>query len=64
MLRLLRMALQSILFFLLLGAVIGIAATDTGALEKLSLALLAGVIVWLAKHVRRIGAAAVSPRPI
>ena len=64
MLRLLRMALQLVLFWLLLGSVIGIAAAETGALEKLALAVLGGVIVWLARHVRRIGAVPANPRPI
>ncbi|HZH24118.1 MAG TPA: hypothetical protein VEY49_04385 [Solirubrobacteraceae bacterium] len=57
------MALQLVLFSLLLGTVIGIAAADTGALEKLALAALAGVVVWLARHVRRIGAASANAHP-
>src|SRR5215211_11763 len=32
--RLLRLAIQAVLFFLLLGAVVGFAASETGALEK------------------------------
>lgn len=54
--RLVRLALQAVLFFLLLGAVVGIAADETGALEKIVLAALAGALVWLAARVRRIGA--------
>ena len=53
--RLLRLALQAVLFFFLLGAVIGIASEETGALEKIVLAAFAGVLIWLAALVRRIG---------
>jgi hypothetical protein len=56
MLRLLRLALQVLLFFLLLGSAIGIGSGETGAIEKLALAALAGGLVWLAALVRRIGA--------
>ena len=56
MLRVIRMAMQVVLFFLLLGVVIGIAAAETGVLEKLVLAVLAVALVWLAARVRRIGA--------
>ena len=62
MLRVIRMAMQVVLFFLLLGVVIGIAAAETGVLEKLVLAVLAVALVWLAARVRRIGAPA-PPRP-
>jgi hypothetical protein len=53
--RLLRLALQAVLFFLLLGAVIGIGASETGTLEKLVLAAFAALLIWLATLVRRIG---------
>jgi hypothetical protein len=55
--RLVRLALQALLFFLLLGAVIGIGSAQTGVLEKLLLAALAGGLIWLAVRVRDIGAA-------
>jgi hypothetical protein len=53
--RLLRLALQAVLFFLLLPAVIGIGASETGTLEKLVLAAFAALLIWLATLVRRIG---------
>ncbi len=53
--RLLRLALQAVLFFLLLGSVVGIGAPETGALEKLVLAAFAAFLIWLATLVRRIG---------
>jgi hypothetical protein len=56
MIRLVRLALQAVLFFFLLGAVIGIGSAETGVLEKLAFAALAGGLVWLAAIVRRIGA--------
>jgi len=55
--RLVRLALQAVLFFLLLGAVMGIGSTESGALEKLVFAGFAGVLIWLAVRVREIGAA-------
>jgi ABC-type transport system involved in cytochrome c biogenesis permease component len=54
--RLIRLALQAILFFLLLAAVIGIGSGETGAVEKLALAAIGAVVIWLAVLVRRIGA--------
>jgi hypothetical protein len=53
--RLLRLAIQAVLFFLLLGAVVGIAASETGALEKAVLVAFAALVIWLATLVRRIG---------
>jgi hypothetical protein len=53
--RLLRIALQAVLFFLLLAAVIGIGAPETGVLEKLVLAVIAAGLIWLAIRVRDIG---------
>ena len=55
MLSLLRVALQMVLFFLLLSAVVGIAAAETGVVEKLALAAAAIALVWLTPRVRRIG---------
>ena len=53
--RLVRLALQAVLFFLLLGAVLGLASEETGVLEKIALAALIGALIWLAALVRRIG---------
>ena len=50
MLRLIRLAVQLVLFFLLLSAVVAIAAPEVGVLEKLAV-----VLVWLAARVRRLG---------
>ncbi len=55
MLRLLRIALQIVLFFLLLSVVVGIAAADTGVVEKLALAGAGTALVWFAPRLRRIG---------
>ncbi|HKH18826.1 MAG TPA: hypothetical protein VKA57_14960 [Solirubrobacteraceae bacterium] len=54
--RLLRLALQAVLFFLLLGAVIGIGSGETGAVEKLVVAVVAGLLICVAARLRRIGA--------
>ena len=64
MLRLVRIGLQLVLFFLLLSTVVGVASGATGAVEKIALAAIAGVLVWLAPLVRRIGAAQAEPRVI
>jgi hypothetical protein len=53
--RLVRIALQGVLFFLLLGVVVAIGSQETGVTEKLVLAVFAGALVWLAAQVRRIG---------
>jgi hypothetical protein len=54
--RLIRLALQAVLFFLLLGTVVGIGSAETGAVEKVVLAAVAGLLVWAAALVRRLGA--------
>jgi hypothetical protein len=54
--RLLRVALQVVLFFLLLSLVVAVAASDTGLVEKAALIGASVVLVWLASRVRRIGA--------
>jgi hypothetical protein len=54
MLRLLRLALQVVLFFLLLSVVVAIAAAETGLWEKGALLLLGAGLVWLATRVREI----------
>jgi hypothetical protein len=56
MMRLLRLALQVVLFFLLLSLVVAVAAAETGLVEKVALITAAVVLVWLASRVRRIGA--------
>jgi hypothetical protein len=56
MLRLLRIALQVVLFFLLIGVVLGIGTPDTGTVEKIVLVPIGLALVWLAVLVRRIGA--------
>jgi hypothetical protein len=55
MLRLLRIALQMVLFFLLLSAVSAIAVPETGVVEKAVLVALGAGLIWLASLVRRIG---------
>ena len=56
MIRLLRLALQVGLFFLLLSLVVAVASVHTGTVEKVALIAAGAVVVWLASHVRRIGA--------
>ena len=53
--RLVRLAVQAVLFFFILGAVMGIASEETGVVEKIVLAAFIGVLIWLAALVRRIG---------
>ena len=56
MVALVRLALQVVLFFLLLSSVVGLASAQTGVVEKAVLVALGGVLIWLASLVRRIGA--------
>ena len=56
MLRLLRLALQVVLFFLLLSLVVAVFSAQTGIVEKVVLIAAGAVLVWLASYVRRIGA--------
>ena len=56
MMRLLRIGLQVVLFFLLLSLVVAVAAAETGLVEKVALITVGVVLVWLASRVRRIGA--------
>ncbi|HVD55906.1 MAG TPA: hypothetical protein VNC17_03620 [Thermoleophilaceae bacterium] len=53
MARLLRFALQVVLFFILLAVVVSIARPETGPWEKVVLVLLAAALVWLASRVRQ-----------
>ena len=50
---LIRVALQVVLFFLLLGVVVAIGDTHTGVAEKVVLGLLGLLLVWVAAQVRR-----------
>ena len=59
--RLLRVALQVILFFILLSVVVGVASAETGLVEKAVLVVLGGVVIWLAARVRRIGRKSLTP---
>jgi hypothetical protein len=56
MIRLLRLALQVVLFVLLLSLVVAVASAQTGIVEKVALIAAGAVLVWLASRVRRIGA--------
>jgi hypothetical protein len=56
MLRLLRLALQVVLFFLLLSLVVAVASTQTGTVEKVALIAAGALLVWFASRVRGIGA--------
>lgn len=58
MLRLLRIALQLVLFFLLIAVVVGVASGESGIVEKVALVAAGAVLVWLASRVRRISAPA------
>jgi peptidoglycan/LPS O-acetylase OafA/YrhL len=53
MARLLRLALQVVLFFILLAVVVSIGRPETGPWEKVVLLLLAAALVWLASRVRQ-----------
>jgi hypothetical protein len=55
MLRALRIVLQALLFFFILGAVMAIGSPETGVLEKLVLALFIAGLVWIAVLVRHLG---------
>jgi hypothetical protein len=56
MITLLRLALQVVLFFLLLSLVVAVASMHTGTVEKGALIAAGAVLVWLASRVQRIGA--------
>ena len=57
-LRLIRFALLLVLFFLILGLVVGIAGPGTGPVEDAVLVAIVGALFALAIPVRRIGASA------
>ena len=56
MLRLVRIGLQVVLFFLLLSVVVAIGAAETGLVEKAALMVAGLALVRVASRVRRIGA--------
>ena len=56
MIRLLRLALQVVLFFLFLSLAVAVASVHTGIVESVALIAAGAVLVWLASCVRRIGA--------
>ena len=51
-----RLALQVVLFFLVLSLVVAVASAQTGTVEKVALIAAGALLVWLASRVRRIGA--------
>ena len=53
--RLVRILIQAVLFFLLLGVVVAIGSQETGVVEKLAMAALGAVLVWIAVQVRHLG---------
>ena len=55
MLRLVRIALLVVMTFLTLGFVIGLAAPETGPVEKIALGLMVAGMALLAVPARRIG---------
>jgi len=55
MLRLLRLALQLVLFLLVLSLVVAVASPESGAVEKAALIAAGAALVWLASRVSRIG---------
>ena len=61
MITLLRIALQIVLFFLLLSLVVAVASARTGIVEALALIAVGLVLVWLASRVRRMGATVRQP---
>jgi hypothetical protein len=57
-LRLIRIALQAVLFFVLLSLMFALVDAHTGLAEKAVLVAGAAVVVWLALRVRHMGAPA------
>ena len=60
MIRLLRIGIQCVLVLLLVSVAVAIGATETGAAEKVALAVLAGLLIYVSTWVRRLG---VRPQP-
>jgi hypothetical protein len=55
MITLLRLALQVVLFFLLLSLVVAVASAHTGTVEKVVLIAVGALLVLLAARVRQLG---------
>jgi hypothetical protein len=60
MIRLLRIAIRCLLVLLLVSIAVAIGASETGAAEKVVLGAVAGLLVYVAVWVRRLG---VRPQP-
>jgi len=56
MIRLLRLALQIVLFVLLLSLVVAVGSAQTGIVETAALIAAGVLLVWVASRVRRIRA--------
>ncbi len=56
MTRLLRIAIQCVLVLLLISVAIAIGASETGPAEKVALVVIAGLLVYVATWLRRLGA--------
>ena len=57
MLRLVRIALQIVLFCALLSVAVALGAAEVGVVEKITVAAFGALLVWLAGRVRRIARA-------
>lgn len=55
MIRLLRIGIQCVLVLLLVSVAVAIGASETGAAEKVALGVVAGLLVYVAVWVRRLG---------
>jgi hypothetical protein len=64
MIRLLRLALQLVLFFPLLSLVAAVASADTGIVEKVAPIAAGAVLVGLTSRVRHTGAPVRQPQPV
>ena len=60
MIRLLRIAIQCLLVLLLVSVAVAIGATETGVAEKVVLGVIAGLLIYVATWVRRLG---ITPQP-
>ncbi len=55
MLAIVRIALQGVLFFLLLGVVMALGDGNVGLVEKVVAGAIGVVLIWVASVVRRVG---------
>ena len=60
MTRLVRIVIQCVLVLLLVSTAVGIGASETGAAEKIVLVVIAGLLIYAATWVRRLG---IRPQP-